>query len=107
MSQFKPAPTPVTTSRKLCANAGSPYPDPTLYCSLAGALQYLTFTRTDISYAVQQVCLFMHDPQVEHMISLHRILRYVKGTLDHGLQLYKSSISSILSHFVADWGGCR
>ncbi|GJU84041.1 hypothetical protein Tco_1291587, partial [Tanacetum coccineum] len=28
--------------------------DPTLYHSLAFALQYLTFTRLDISYAVQQ-----------------------------------------------------
>jgi hypothetical protein len=27
-----------------------------------GILQYLTFTRPDVSYAVQQVCLHMHDP---------------------------------------------
>lgn len=29
---------------------------------LAGALQYLTFTRPDIAYVVQQVCLHIHDP---------------------------------------------
>ncbi|GJT54827.1 ribonuclease H-like domain-containing protein [Tanacetum coccineum] len=34
---------------------GDPVSDPTLYRSLAGALQYLTFTRTDLSYAVQQL----------------------------------------------------
>ena len=66
----------------------------------------LLLTRPDISYAVQQVCLFMHDPRVAYMSSLHRILRYIKGTLDHGLQLYKSSISSLLSYTDADWGGC-
>ena len=48
----------------------------------------------------------MHDPRVAYMSSLHRILRYIKGTLDHGLQLYKSSISSLLSYTDADWGGC-
>ena len=106
MSQFKPAPTPVTTSGKLCANAGSPYDNPTLYRSLAGALHYLIFTRLDISFAVQQVCLFMHDPRVEHMASLHGILRYVQDTIDHGLQLYKSPASSLLSYTDADWGGC-
>ena len=44
MSQCKPAPTSVTTSSKLSADAGSPYNNHTLYRSLAGALQYLTFT---------------------------------------------------------------
>ncbi|GJZ34670.1 ribonuclease H-like domain-containing protein [Tanacetum coccineum] len=33
---------------------------------LAGSLQYLTFTRPDISYVVQQICLFMHDPREPH-----------------------------------------
>ena len=106
MSQCKSAPTSITTSNKLCADAGSPYDNPTLYRSLAGALQYLTFTRTDISYVVQQVCLFMNDPRVEHMAALYRILRYIQGTLDHGLQLYKSPVSSLLSYTDTDWGSC-
>ncbi|GJY60252.1 ribonuclease H-like domain-containing protein [Tanacetum coccineum] len=65
---------------------GDPVSDPTLYRSLAGALQYLTFTRPDISYVVQQVCLFMHDSREPHFFALKRILRYVRGTLDYGLQ---------------------
>ena len=93
MSQCKPTPTPVTMSSKLCANASSPYSDPTLYRCLPRALENLTFTPLDISYAVQQVCLFMDDPQVAHMAILHRILQYIQGT-----QLYKSPISSLLSY---------
>ena len=46
----------------------------------------------------------MHDPRVEHMASLHRILQYVQGTLDHGLQMYKSAVPSLLSYTDADWG---
>ncbi|GKC62974.1 ribonuclease H-like domain-containing protein, partial [Tanacetum coccineum] len=49
----KPCRTPVDTDSKLSAD-GAPISDSTLYRSLAGALQYLTFTRPDISYAVQQ-----------------------------------------------------
>ncbi|GKB57654.1 ribonuclease H-like domain-containing protein [Tanacetum coccineum] len=51
----------------------------------SGALQYLTFTRPDISYAVEQVCLFMHDPREPYFSALKRILRYVCD---------------------ADWAGC-
>lgn len=62
MANCKPCSTPVDMSAKLSGVEGSPVADPTHYRSLAGALQYLTFTRPDISYAVQQVCLHMHDP---------------------------------------------
>ncbi|GJS29662.1 ribonuclease H-like domain-containing protein [Tanacetum coccineum] len=49
---------------------GDPVSDPTLYRSLAGDLQYLTFTRPDISYAVQHVCLYMHDSREPHFLAL-------------------------------------
>ncbi|GJU03858.1 ribonuclease H-like domain-containing protein [Tanacetum coccineum] len=67
----------VDTDSKLSAD-GDPVSDPTLYHSLAGALQYLTFTRLDISYTVQQVCLYMHDPREPHFSALKRILRYIR-----------------------------
>jgi hypothetical protein len=62
MSKCKPSSTRVDTHSKLPTN-GASIPDPSQYRSLAGALQYLTFTRSDIAYAVQQVCLYMHDPR--------------------------------------------
>ncbi|GJV45835.1 ribonuclease H-like domain-containing protein [Tanacetum coccineum] len=74
-------------------------------CSIC-ALQYLTFTRPDISYAVQQICLYMHDPRDPHFTALKRILRYVRGTIDHGLQLYVSSTSQLTAYTDADWAGC-
>ncbi|GJV28254.1 ribonuclease H-like domain-containing protein [Tanacetum coccineum] len=37
---------------------------------------------------------------------LKRILRYVRGTLDYGLQLYSSSTSSLVAYSDADWAGC-
>ncbi|GJT75050.1 ribonuclease H-like domain-containing protein, partial [Tanacetum coccineum] len=105
MLTCNPCRTPVATDSKLAA-AGDPVSDPTLYRRLAGALQYLTFTRPDISYAVQQVCLFMHDPREPHFSALKRILWYVCCTLTSGLQLYSSTTSSLVAYSDADWAGC-
>nr|GEU45352.1 hypothetical protein [Tanacetum cinerariifolium] len=78
--------TPVATESKLGPD-GDLVSDPTLYSSLAGSLQYLTFTRPDISYVVQQAgcpstrrstsgyCVFLRDNLIswsskrQHVIS--------------------------------------
>nr|GEW09257.1 ribonuclease H-like domain-containing protein [Tanacetum cinerariifolium] len=100
-----PSRTPVDTESKL-GDSGTPIVDPTLYMSLAGSLQYLTFTRPDITYDVQHVCLYMHDPREPHFSALKRILRYVQGTLDYGLQLFSSTTDSLIAYSDADWAGC-
>nr|GEU82310.1 ribonuclease H-like domain-containing protein [Tanacetum cinerariifolium] len=97
--------TPIDTESKLGSD-GDSVSDPTLYRSLAGSLQYLTFTRPDISYAVQQVCLHMHDPREPHFSALKRILRYIRGTLDYGFQLFLSSTTDLVAYSNADWAGC-
>ncbi|KAL3338038.1 hypothetical protein AABB24_030290 [Solanum stoloniferum] len=106
MSSCKSTLTPIDSKPKVSANSSAPYADPTLYKSLAGALQYLTFIRPDISYVVQQICLHMHNPRIDHFNALKRIIRYVKGTLDHGLHIYPSSFSTLVSYTDADWRGC-
>ena len=105
MASCKPCPTSVDTKPKMSAKSRTLFEDPSLYRSLVGALQYLTFTRPDISYAVQQICLFMHNPMDDHMRALRRILRYIQGTCEYGLQLYSSSTSSLIAYTDADWGG--
>ena len=94
MTECKPCSTPVDTNPKLAAD-GPPVQDASEFRSLAGALQYLTFTRPDIAYAVQQVCLHMHDPREPHLAALKHILRYIRGTLHLGLLLRPSSQSEL------------
>jgi hypothetical protein len=53
MVDSKPCNTPVDTSSKLFGDIDNPVSDPTHYRSLVDTLQYLTFTRPDISYAIQ------------------------------------------------------
>ncbi|WVZ54515.1 hypothetical protein U9M48_005301 [Paspalum notatum var. saurae] len=105
MSGCKPCTTLVDTQAKLSAS-GTPVADVTAYRSLVGALQYLTFTRPDITYAVQQVCLHMHDPREPHMSAVKRILRYLRGTADLGLSIGCSTTSSLTVYTDADSAGC-
>ncbi|KAJ9565690.1 hypothetical protein OSB04_001656 [Centaurea solstitialis] len=106
MDSCKPVPTPVDTQSKLSDSSGPLFDDPTTYRSLAGALQYLTFTRPDITYAVQQICMHMHSPRIEHWNALKRILRYIQGTSEFGLLLGPASQLSLLAYTDADWAGC-
>ncbi|GJV00734.1 ribonuclease H-like domain-containing protein [Tanacetum coccineum] len=41
-----------------------------------------------------------------HFSALKRILRYVRGTLDYGLQLFSSSTTNLVAYSDADWAGC-
>ena len=106
MTECKSCSTPVDLNPKLSSIVGDPVADPTDFRSLAGALQYLTFTRPDIAYAVQQICLHMHDPREPHLAALKRILRYVCGTLHLGLLLRPSAQTELVVYSDADWAGC-
>jgi hypothetical protein len=105
MRDCKPCSTPVETHSKLSAD-GTHVTDPTHYRSIAGALQYLTFTRPDIAFAVQQVCLFMHDPREPHLAATKRILRYLQGSHDLGLHFSRSAPLDLTVYSDADWAGC-
>ncbi|GJV32308.1 ribonuclease H-like domain-containing protein [Tanacetum coccineum] len=105
MLNCNPCRTPIDTEKKL-GPEGSPVTDPTLYRSLAGSLQYLTFTRPNLSYAVQQLCLYMHDPREPHLNAMKRVLRYLRGTTDLGLQLFRSTTSQLIAYSDANWAGC-
>lgn len=73
MTNYKLVRTPIDMSVKF-DGTGPPVSSLTLYQSLSNALQYLTLTRPDITYVVQQVCLFMHDPREPHFAALKRVL---------------------------------
>jgi hypothetical protein len=106
MVDCKPVLTPVDMQAKVFAESGPPVADPTHFRSLTRALQYLTFTRPDITYAVQQICLHMHDPREPHLTTMKCTLRYLRGTLDYGLLLRRSASSELTVYTDADWAGC-
>jgi hypothetical protein len=106
MTSCRPSSTPIDTSAKVSASSGVPVSDASEYRSLVGGLQYLTITRPDITYAVQQACLHMHAPMDCHLAIVKRILRYVRGTAGYGLHLQRSSTLDLVVYSDADWAGC-
>ncbi|XP_021985224.1 uncharacterized mitochondrial protein AtMg00810-like [Helianthus annuus] len=102
----KPVATPVDTKEKLSATSSPIFDDPTLYRSLAGALQYLTFIRPDISYDVQQVGMHMHAPRMDYWNALKRVIRYIHGTVSLGLTLRPFTNLSLRAYTDTDWAGC-
>jgi hypothetical protein len=89
----------------LADDSGPPVADASQFRGIAGALQYLTFIRADIAYAVQQICLHMHDPREPHLTAMKRILRYLRGTPDFGLLLCRSSSSDLVIYTDVVWCG--
>ncbi|XP_039778621.1 uncharacterized mitochondrial protein AtMg00810-like [Panicum virgatum] len=106
MMNCTPASTSFDVKAKVSSTTGTPVHDPMLYRSSIGALQYLTLTRSDLTYAVQQACLHMHDPMDVHWILVKWILRYVRGTVTKGLQLRRSTLPMVVTYSDANWAGC-
>ena len=47
----------------------------------------------------------MHDPRASHYDALKRILRYIQGTIDHGLHIYPTFSLCLITYTDADWAG--
>ncbi|XP_070668855.1 uncharacterized protein [Malus domestica] len=73
MDSSKPCSTPCKPHTQLLKDERTPLVDPTLFRSLVEALQYLTFTRPDIDYAINYACQFMVTPTYTHFCLVKRI----------------------------------
>ncbi|XP_019451704.1 PREDICTED: uncharacterized protein LOC109353797 [Lupinus angustifolius] len=83
-----------------------PYHDPVSYRQLVGRLLYLTNTRPDITFVVQQLTQFMANPTVMHHKAMTRVLRYIKGTPGQGLLYPTTSTIQIKGFSESDWETC-
>jgi hypothetical protein len=99
--------TPLPTTSKILAHEGvllSP-DDATNYRSIMGALQYLTFTRPDISFSVNKICQYLHASIMIHLTAVKHILQFLKHTLGMGLSIRQSSSTMVSAFFDVDWAG--
>nr|XP_009787930.1 PREDICTED: uncharacterized protein LOC104235804 [Nicotiana sylvestris] len=105
MEESKGVHFPLSTSTQLKLDDGYPLIDAKHYRSAIGKLQYLAFTRPDISYVVNKLSQFMHRPTIIHWTAVKRVLRYLKQTITHGLFFKKQSNHALHIYSDADWAG--
>ena len=78
-----------------------------LYRSIISSLLYLTASRSDIMFSVSLCVRFQSYPKESHLITVKRIIRYLKGTI--GMSLWYPKIGQFLmtSYSDADYADCR
>lgn len=97
--------TPLATTNSLMMDDSAHLRDPKEYQVLAGSLQYLSLTRPDIAFAIHRLSQFSHRPTTKHWAALKRVIRYLIGTIDHGLFMHKNSSLDLHAFSDADWAG--
>lgn len=105
MFECNPVRTPVEVGTKLSKNDDGAPVDQTYLKQIVGSLRYLTCTRPDISYGVGLISRFMESPRQSHMQVAKRIMRYLKGTYDHGLFYASTNQCALVGYSDSDWGG--
>ena len=104
MANSKPVITPVETSMRLKAGGAGPSVSQSVYRSAVGSLLYLSsWTRRDITFAVSSDASYSADPKKEHWIAVKRILRYLEGTVDNGIEYVKGHPVDLTGYCDADW----
>ena len=78
--------TPMDPNTKLLPNQGEPISDPEQYRRLVGKLNYLTITRTDISFAVSVVSNFL----IPHV-------KYIKRSLEKDCYMVLITIQELFA----------
>jgi len=103
MNECETMSTPLEQNIKLRSDDGTKEVNGTLYRQLVGSLNYLTTTRPDIAYAVSILSQFMAKPHESHWIDAKRVLRYLKGTINFGIEYTNACNVELTGHSDSDW----
>jgi hypothetical protein len=85
LTDCNPALTLMEERLKLSRDSTTEEVDATQYWRLVGSIRYVAHARPDLAFSIGYVSRFMQRLTTEHQQAVKRIIRYVAGTLDHGL----------------------
>ncbi|XP_068476197.1 uncharacterized mitochondrial protein AtMg00810-like [Phaseolus vulgaris] len=103
---YKPAPTPIDNHEKFSSTRSVPFTNIQAYRRLIGRLMYLTNTRPDITFSVQQLSQFLAKPTIAHYNAAIIILRYFKGAPSLGLFFSSTTFVPLKAFCDSDWDTC-
>ncbi|CAL2258196.1 unnamed protein product [Prunus armeniaca] len=107
LKQCKPVSTPLVASEKLCKDDGIDPADESEYRHIVGSLLHLTATGLDIMFAASLLARFMHCPTKKHYGTAKRVLRYIQGTIDFGIEYHKGKEAVLIGYCDSDWIGIQ
>ena len=84
--------------------AGLVLANPTEYLQLVGALMFLVNTRPNVCFVVNTLSQHIIDPHNIHWVGAKKLLRYLRGTIDHGLRYIVGGMT-LHGYTDVDWVG--
>ncbi|XP_058732983.1 secreted RxLR effector protein 161-like [Vicia villosa] len=103
MNGCKPVDIPLVVNEKLKKEDGGRLVDARMNRSLVGSVFYLTATRPDLMFEASLLSRFMSKPSHLHLGAAKRVLRYVMGTMEHGIKFEKNFKLEVKGYCDSDW----
>ena len=97
--------TPMEMKLKLLVDTSSELIDAMLYRQIIGLLMYLTNTRPNIYFFVNTLSQFLVEPRHVHLVVAKHVMRYLKVTLDCGLNYDGDHDFTLSGYTNLDWAG--
>ncbi|KAJ0532731.1 putative RNA-directed DNA polymerase [Helianthus annuus] len=95
---------PMQHKLKLTKDESGKEVDPTKYRRIIGCLRYLLHTRPDLSYSIGVVSRYMQLPKESHFAAVKQILRYIRGTISHGLRYKRGGNGKLKGYSDSSFG---
>ncbi|GEQ69929.1 hypothetical protein JCM33374_g3605 [Metschnikowia sp. JCM 33374] len=78
--------------------------DITSYRSIVGKIIYIAFTcRYDVAFYASRLSRYLTRPKVKHMEAAKSVLKYLKGTIHHGIVYERRSSMNLVCYSDADF----
>lgn len=98
MGECNPSKWPMEPRINLTKDENGVLVNATDYRRLVGSLRYLIHTRPDLGFSVGVVSRYMESPNESHLKAVKQILRYIKGTMNYGLNYRKGGDGKLVGY---------